>query len=428
MAPLVQLILLAAACGAGASLPGTQECHVTGRSRTRACIIKDLRPDGELNASQCNSEAAVLPAPAMPTAVRTILLQKEWDTFDPEGAPIMRKHQQDLKMGFQSFPHGRDVFGEHLKGTWGILNAWGQPRDVARSGLFHTNYGGDLFIFAAGDPFMPSSSREELRGVIGEDAEAITWNFGTMARNMVNTSIFAAKEGVPLDANGMLLKSFVGEARHLDTRMIAKIMIITLADYMDQLVEINLWRDFNQHATPKFLYPGKMKPEVCLYWITRACNAVRDYLDVIPPIFEDCTAVISYEDELRARDLYWSAIEAEEAPPAARAAKLQEAAGIMPFVAEPFVYLAELHLKDGAWEACAASARKALANFYQMGTHWDKRLPYRQWIHATRSVLMRCTRSLEGNTTLPMTPEGVILTGSMTEEMERVSPGFLTPL
>ena len=58
---------------------------------------------------------------------------------------------------------------------------------------------------------------------------------------------------------------------------------------------------------PLSLYPGDMRPAVCLYWVSKICKRVRSLLEVevVPPIFGRCTEVISRADEERARDLYW---------------------------------------------------------------------------------------------------------------------------
>ena len=47
---------------------------------------------------------------------------------------------------FQEFPYARDVFSEHLLGTFVILSLWGYSSDICRTGLFHKGYGGDQFI------------------------------------------------------------------------------------------------------------------------------------------------------------------------------------------------------------------------------------------------------------------------------------------
>ena len=146
---------------------------------------------------------------------------------------------------------------------------------------------------------------------------------------------------------------------------IAKLMVITIADYLDQMVTINAWRvrstppvgllasvfqherallpsslcfarahthtriyprlsadpsptafctsifqhcfalaqDHHQELSPLKLFPGHGKPAVALYWLSAMCHGVRDDLQVIPPIFDHCTKVLTWEDEVAARDL-----------------------------------------------------------------------------------------------------------------------------
>merc|ERR1712039_269235 len=93
-----------------------------------------------------------------------------------------------------------------------------------------------------------------------------------------------------------------------------------------------------------------------------------------------------------------------------------------PFIAEPHVYLAELHFRQGDFDECVDDLRTALRLFYTMGTHWDKRLPFRQWVSHARVLLVRCVRRMEGKSSMPLTKDGVVLTTELVEEMQRVSP------
>jgi len=386
------------------------QCHSDGKHRSRGCMIAALK-------------SSVHPKPAsvqMPRAVNTIILQEEFETWDLERASIMQNFLKEL-LAFQYFAHARDTFANHLRGTWGILNAWGQPQEICRAGLFHTIYGGDLFIFSTLDPFE-AASRDRFRDIVDVDAEALVWDFGTLARSLVNSTLHSARNA-SLETR-MSLHSFVdAEHRNVTARQIAKIMVVTIADYLDQLVEINLWRDVHSHEPPSVLYPGVMKPEVAFYWISRVCRGIREHLDVVPRIFEHCTAELSYEAETEARDLYWQVISDTTTMRAGlKIELLRSAARKNPFIAEPHVYLAQLEFQQGHYSACAGSARTALATFYNMGTHWDKRLPYRQWIGHARMLLVRCVRRMEGKTSMPMTTDGVVLTQSLVDEMERVSP------
>ena len=74
------------------------------------------------------------------------------------------------------------------------------------------------------------------------------------------------------------------------------------------MVEQNGWRDHHQvEVAVDRLYPGDGRPTTAFYWFSQVCRAVRDALDVVPPIFDSCTKTITYQDEVWARDLYWNA-------------------------------------------------------------------------------------------------------------------------
>ena len=83
-------------------------------------------------------------APGMPDAVRAFVY-RDWSEFDGGIGSVL---EQMRKMpAFMEFPHARNTFFNHLKGTYGMLMAWNQPVAVARAGLAHTAYSGDLFEF-----------------------------------------------------------------------------------------------------------------------------------------------------------------------------------------------------------------------------------------------------------------------------------------
>merc|ERR1712226_1651835 len=110
---------------------------------------------------------------------------------------------------------------------------------------------------------------------------------------------------------------------------------------MEQMVEINGWRDHHQVDTPKALYPGEMKPAVCMYWISSICEAIRDYLEVVPAMFNNCNDILSQEEETKARDLYWQVVLAEKTlSESAKLELLNDTISSNPFIAEPHVLLA----------------------------------------------------------------------------------------
>ena len=118
--------------------------------------------------------------------------------------------------------------------------------DVRRAGLFHTAYSGDLFSFFLWDA-TNATERAELRGMIGDDAEQLTFLFGTILRS----KLLGLHELMQKDWNGISQPmpdagtsgTFNAESRLVDevavtAKQVAKILVVTIADYMEQMVEV----------------------------------------------------------------------------------------------------------------------------------------------------------------------------------------------
>ena len=90
--------------------------------------------------------------------------------------------------GAMQRPHsGRTLF-HHLAGTYGLLRSWGNSESVCLGGLFHSIYGTNAFKHQS----LPSNQRLLLQSLIGEDAEALAWQFCHINRPW---DIIAALEG-----------------------------------------------------------------------------------------------------------------------------------------------------------------------------------------------------------------------------------------
>uniref|UniRef100_A0A7S2XF92 Uncharacterized protein n=1 Tax=Lotharella oceanica TaxID=641309 RepID=A0A7S2XF92_9EUKA len=179
-------------------------------------------------------------------------------------------------------------------------------------------------------------------------------------------------------------------------------MCVTLADYLDQMVEVNGWRDHHQVESPLKLYPGNQGPAIALYWISGLCRAIRDHLETAPPIFAHCTRVISKADEKLARDAYWFVVVNESTmDETEQVQRMELAAELNPWVAEPHVMLAELHFRSGAYAKAAKHAARALELFYTLATAWDKRLKFNAWVAFTRLLLLRSRRKARGMSSMP---------------------------
>ncbi len=109
----------------------------------------------------------------------------------------------------------------------------------------------------------------------------------------------------------------------------------------------------------------------------------------LPPIFDNCTQVLSKENEREARDLYWDVIctkterdrhnEAEE--------QLLKAVTLNPWIGEPHVLLAQIYNASGRFEQAEEHAKKALKALFAWATAWDKRVTWDGWVAWARIQL-----------------------------------------
>lgn len=67
----------------------------------------------------------------------------------------------------------------HLKGTMGILVGWNVEIYISTAGLFHSVYGTEVFKYS----LIPKNLRGNVKNIIGEKAENITYLFGVMIRS-----------------------------------------------------------------------------------------------------------------------------------------------------------------------------------------------------------------------------------------------------
>ena len=67
---------------------------------------------------------------------------------------------------------------EHLIGTHDLLGQWQNSKNVCLAGLFHSVYGTKTFSTAA----LRTESRDDVRALIGERAEALVFIFGMSDR------------------------------------------------------------------------------------------------------------------------------------------------------------------------------------------------------------------------------------------------------
>lgn len=307
--------------------------------------------------------------PQMPRKIRA-LLHKNWDVLDPKGQEMMST-LSDIDAAIE-FAHARSTFYEHLQGTFGILAAWNMPEVVRRTGLVHTGFSGDLFSFYLYDA-NKQEERAALRDILGEPSEALTYLFGTINRgqlcNLTAVINRSTPQAAPITGVETVHHRINGTWAVSETEA-ANILMVTIADYLDQMVDTNGWRDHHQiEDGAKVLYPGDGKPAVAFYWFASICNAIKDHLEVVPPIFNYCTELITEENETKARDAYWKVMQHEaELSEDEQSILLYDSIRHNPYIAEPHIMLSQILYRQGQYHQAALQARSALEKLYVLAS------------------------------------------------------------
>jgi len=304
-----------------------------------------------------------------------------------------------------------------------MLSCWEQPQDVCRFGLFHSAYSRDGFFFRLLN-LQDAEARHTLRDVIGEEAEQLVYNYCSpelpfcieewlsdekaQLANGNGTERFPVRLGREMDKPFYDIPSRADPEKmiRLSAKDVAKYLIVFVADVAEQMSMTMTYRDIYHEAHPSKVWPGSGVPAFGFSFFSRALFSARSHLDVVPPVFNHCTAVLTPEDEVTALKCYWSGVQQQqwdepEWNPQHAEALFREATEKNPWVAEPHVMLAQLLFMRQQFSEAVHHAACALEIFYQWGTCWDKRHPFAQWVGFTRMTLLRAKRCEEGQKVLP---------------------------
>jgi hypothetical protein len=78
----------------------------------------------------------------------------------------------------ETMPHSDCGLFDHLLGTRQLLVEWGSRPALCDAGLFHSIYGTEHYEQKA----LPLTRRDEVRQLIGDEAESLVWLFCMMCR------------------------------------------------------------------------------------------------------------------------------------------------------------------------------------------------------------------------------------------------------
>lgn len=83
------------------------------------------------------------------------------------------------ELGTQDVRHSNRTLYEHLLGTHGLLEGWGNPPEVCLLGLFHSVYGTQTFDTRSVSP----DDRAYIQAALGVEVERLVYVFGVTNRD-----------------------------------------------------------------------------------------------------------------------------------------------------------------------------------------------------------------------------------------------------
>ncbi|CDP16986.1 unnamed protein product [Coffea canephora] len=374
--------------------------------------------------------------------------------------------------------HKHGSFLEHLFDIYRILKLWKAPDAVCLCGLFHSAYSNSYVNLAI---FDPSTGRDVVRSHVQEAVERLIHMFCIVPRhplihddllfhyddqeldehlkfseislrNAKEKGLFNEEESwrvklrSVLPADGVVVKHIrTGEEVPVSRRLVAVFLLMTMADFSDQLFGFQDVLFENSNGRLEFsgnnfygLWPGNGKPGLWLNSISRmgalytliareeeifleqrrrnngGVIVLADDRDeelelVIPPVFENCTRVLDAEEQKIGRELYWEAVFEGDKIGLERAEELLiRAIEKNPFVGEPHVVLGQIYLSKGRFEEGEKEAQKGLRMILEWGSPWDKRMSWEAWVAWARLLVIKGKEKSWPNTSWGIIELGLI--------------------
>ncbi|CAI0444046.1 unnamed protein product [Linum tenue] len=427
-------------------------------------------PDNRTNDSTTNAVAPPPPG-AADDQLQSILrsarpfLRGELESVD-ENLPRLVAVLRSVGAGECWHKHGS--FLDHLLDIYRILKLWGAPEAVCLCGLFHSAYSNSYVNLAI---FDPSTARDVVRAHVGDAAEDLIHLFCVVPRqSLIHDDLLfrypddaelrrhlsdseatvrkAKEEKGELDAgeawrvklNSILPREGV-KVRHIKTgeeilvsrRVVAVFLLMTMADFSDQLFGFQDALFENSDGRLEFagnnfgaLWPGDGKPGLWINSISRmgavysliareeeiverelgirvdAAEMEMELELVVPPVLKGCTEIVDATEQMEARELYWEAVAGigsrSELDLEAAEELLVRSVEKNAVVGEPRVVLAQVYLSKGRFEEAEREAAVGLRLILEWGSAWDKRMSWEGWVSWARVLLMKAEEKSWPNT------------------------------
>ena len=315
--------------------------------------------------------------------------------------------------------HKHSTFLEHLVGVHNILRLWNQSKTIGRVGLFHSAYSNSYVNLALFNP-EEESERNLIKSLVGETAEDLIHLFCVIDRQSVVVNTLLRQGVIPIDGLHVPHLKKPEETVYLSASTLRMLVVFTMADIADQFFgwqdqlfggddmiknSMLLPDDSIENHDSTAIWPGLSQPGLWMSYLSQLGAVARtfhpsesfgdsDLASVLPPVFNDCTEILSREDEAAARDLYWSVVTGEVREYEDIVDTLQASIAHNPWSFEPHVILAQKYLHRNNLQAGKLAASRALELQVKWGTAWDKRMSFSAWVAWTRMLHQRAQDNL----------------------------------
>ena len=244
---------------------------------------------------------------------------------------------------------------EHLVETCNVIRRWRQPAWLQHAALLHSVYGTDVYH----RQLLPLSRRDALRRLAGEQPERLAYLFAVTPRGPLLAGTYTWLRSLGARSSGAR-GSEVGEAPPTRAELDALVLL-----HMANLAEQARSRD------------GSPAP-----WLIRLRDLAEPLLEshaIVLPAFLAELASFTEEDESLSRRSYLAGLRGDEGLHS-RESALGLVSAVCPVIPEPCVWQAHLASCRKDLPAARAWARVARERLHQLGTAWDKRLSFDEWL------------------------------------------------
>ncbi|MEO2036432.1 MAG: DUF6817 domain-containing protein [Planctomycetaceae bacterium] len=147
----------------------------------------------------------------------------------------LSQYFQDI--GADDVRHTSKGYLAHAIGVYNDLKEWGWSEELARVGLFHSIYGTQLFQGFT----LPVEKRDEIRELIGEQAELISYLNCAIDRPHFDQEILKSADPY------QVLDRFTGELMDVSDENFTFLCTLHLCDWLEQVARSGAW-DYRRTA------------------------------------------------------------------------------------------------------------------------------------------------------------------------------------